>query len=301
MRNKMIYFALTVLCLTSCNSNNTERAEEQNLTKSTVDSIKFKSDYSEVNGIKMYYEIHGTGVPLVLIHGGGSTIGTSFGRIIPLLSKKYSVIAVELQNHGHSDFREIPQTFEQDADDVAALMKNIGITKASFLGFSNGGTTATQIAIRHPEVVDKLILASAAFKRDQLFPGFFDMMQKASLDNMPRELKEAFLKINPDSARLQAMFEKDRDRMINFEDISDEQIKSVKALTLLIFGNADVVSPEHAVEMYRLIPNAHLAILPGGHGDYIGEITTLSKTGKQKEFVVAMIEEFLDKPKDSEL
>lgn len=296
----MIYFALIVLCLTSCNSNNTERVVEQNLTKSTVDSIKFKSDYSEVNGIKMYYEIHGTGAPLVLIHGGGSTIGTSFGRIIPLLSKKYSVIAVELQNHGHSDFRKIPQTFEQDADDVAALMKNIGITRASFLGFSNGGTTAMQIAIRHPEVVDKLILASATFKRDGLFPGFFDMMEKASLDNMPRELKEAFLKINPDSARLQTMFEKDRDRMINFADISDEQVKSVKALTLLIFGNADVVSPEHAVEMYRLIPHAQLAILPGGHGDYIGEITTLSKSGKQKEFVVAMIEEFLDKPKDSE-
>lgn len=260
------------------------------------DSISFKSDYSEVNGLKMYYEIYGKGEPLVLIHGGGSTIESTFGRIIPLFAEKFSVIAVELQNHGRSGFRDVPETFEQDADDVAALLKNIGISKASFFGFSNGGTTAMQIAIRHPELVNKLVLASASFKRDGLVPGFFEGMQQASLDNMPGELKTAFLKVNPDTTRLQMMFEKDRDRMVAFKDLSDDQIKSVHVPTLLINADADVVTPEHAVEMYRLIPNCRLAIVPGSHGSYIGEITTLKDPMEGRVFVVPMIEKFLAKP-----
>lgn len=263
-----------------------------------IDSINFKSDYSAVNGIKMYYEIYGQGKPLVLIHGGGSTIQSSFGRIIPQLARDYTVIAVELQNHGRSGFRNVPETFEQDADDVAALLSNIGISKASFFGFSNGGTTAMQISIRHPEIVNKLVLAAACYKRDGFIPGFFDGMQQATLVNMPRELKTAFLKVNPDTAKLQIMFERDRDRMIMFKDLSDKQIKSITAPILLINGDADVIKPEHAVEMYRLIPNCQLAIIPGGHGKYIGEITTLSNENQNTDFVVPMIKEFLDKPNE---
>lgn len=97
-----------------------------------------KSGYSDVNGIKMYYEIHGEGEPLVLLHGGGSTIQSSFGRILPQLAKYNCVIAVELQNHGRSGGRNIPETFEQDADDVAMLLHNLKIEKATFFGFSNG-------------------------------------------------------------------------------------------------------------------------------------------------------------------
>lgn len=288
MKRLIISFALASVFLISCQTGNNKATNEK-------DSADFKSGYSDVNGISMYYEIHGTGEPLVLIHGGGSTIETSFGRIIPELAQKYSVIAPELQNHGHSGFRNIPQTFEQDADDVAALLRNIGVSKAGFFGFSNGGTTAMQIAIRHPELVDKLILAAAAFKRDGLVPGFFEGMQQASLDNMPRELKDAFLKINPDTTSLQTMFERDRDRMIAFRDLSDEQIKSIRAPTLIINGDADVVTPEHALEIYRLIPDCRLAIIPGEHGEYIGEITTLNNGNRNTGFVVHMIQEFLDK------
>jgi pimeloyl-ACP methyl ester carboxylesterase len=257
--------------------------------------MNFKSDYSDVNGLKMYYEIYGQGKPLVLIHGGGSTIQSSFGRIIPQLVGSYTVIAVELQNHGRSGFRSVPETFEQDADDVAALLNNIGISTASFFGFSNGGTTAMQINIRHPKIVNKLVLAAAAYKRDGFLPGFFDGMQQATLVSMPQELKEAFLKVNPDTAKLQIMFERDRDRMIAFEDWSDEQVKSITAPTLLINGDADVVTPEHTLEMFRLIPNCHLAIIPGEHGKYIGEITTLSNGNGDIDFVVSVIQEFLDR------
>src|SRR5260221_2169006 len=141
-----------ILILSSCSKD--KRIENNNET--TVEgSISFKSDYAEVNGLKMYYEIYGEGEPLVLIHGGGSTIQSSFGRIIPQLSKHYQVVAVELHDHGRSGNRKIPQTFEQDANDVAELLKNLGISKASFLGFSNGGHTAMQIEIRHLEIINK--------------------------------------------------------------------------------------------------------------------------------------------------
>lgn len=296
MKQAIIYFALTIMILTSCNCNDKEGENKKNLKVIMADSINFKSGYSDVNGLKMYYEIYGQGKPLVLIHGGGSTIQSSFGRIIPQLARDYTLIAVELQNHGRSGFRNVPETFEQDADDVAALLNNIGISKASFFGFSNGGTTAMQINIRHPEIVNKLVLAAAAYKRDGFLPGFFDGMQQATLVNMPQELKTAFLKVNSDTAKLQIMFERDRDRMINFKDWSDEQVKLIAAPTLIINGDADVVIPEHAVKMYRLIPNCQLAIIPGGHGKYIGEITTLHNGNGDTGFVVPMIQEFLDKP-----
>src|SRR4051812_3688710 len=110
----------------------------------------FKSGYSDVNGLKMYYEIYGQGKPLVLIHGGGSTIETSFGRIIPKLAKSRQIIGVELQAHGHTSDRNAPLIFEQDADDVATLLNNLQISKADFLGFSNGGHTTIEIALHHP-------------------------------------------------------------------------------------------------------------------------------------------------------
>jgi pimeloyl-ACP methyl ester carboxylesterase len=261
-----------------------------------TDSVNFKNNYSEVNGIRMYYETYGQGAPLVLIHGGGSTIQSSFEKIIPSLAKNYSLIAVELQNHGRSDFRDEPETFEQDADDVAALLTNLGIAKASFFGFSNGGTTAMQIAIRHPAIVDKLVLVAAAYKRDGFLPGLFEGMQHATLTNMPQGLKDAFLKVNPDSNKLRIMFEKDRDRMIGFKDLADDQVRSIKSPALIIIGDADVITVEHTVEMYRLIPNSELSVIPGGHGKYIGEITTLSSDTKDIDFVVAITKEFLEKP-----
>lgn len=109
--------------------------------------------FAKINGINMYYEVHGEGSPLVLIHGGGSTLHTTFGRIMPLLAKKYKVIGVELQAHGHTTDRNAPETFEQDADDVAELLKQLNIPQADIFGFSNGGNTAMKLAMRHPQCV----------------------------------------------------------------------------------------------------------------------------------------------------
>lgn len=249
--------------------------------------------YAAVNGLKMYYEIHGSGMPLVLLHGGGSTIESTFGRILPELAKTHQVIAVELQAHGHTLDIDRPLTFEQDADDVANLLKQLHIEKADFMGFSNGGTTCLQIAIRHPQLVNKLVLASTLFKRNGMQSGFFEGMQQATITSMPQPLKEAYMKANPDPKGLQAMFDRDVARMVAFKDISDTDIKAIQAPALVINGDAEVVRTEHALELSHTLPHAKLAILPAAHGDYIGEICAEDKKSKIPLLVIAMIEAFL--------
>lgn len=256
---------------------------------------QIKKGYVNTNGIDMYYEIHGEGsMPLVLIHGGGSTIYTTFGRLLPEFAKHRRVIAVELQAHGHTEDRGVPSTFEQDADDVAALINALNLDKADILGFSNGGNTALQVAIRHPQLVNKVVAASAFYKRSGMNPWFWDFMKDAKLDFMPKPLQDAFLAINPNQEALQLMHDRDAVRMQTFTDWPDESLKAIQAPTLLLFGDADVMTPEHGIEMFRLIPNAKLSILPGSHGDYIGEVMETNSSSKMPLITAAIIEEFLD-------
>jgi pimeloyl-ACP methyl ester carboxylesterase len=293
MRKELIFFALTLFTMTSCNSK-TEKPNN-NMATTTSDSLDFKSGYSEVNGIKMYYEVYGQGNSIVLIHGGGSTIKTNFEKLIPLLARNRKVIAVELQAHGRTGDRTADLSFEQDADDIATLLKNLNIPKADFFGFSNGGTTALQIAIRHPEVVDKIIVGSALAKRNGVPEWFWGFMEQAKLENMPEQLKSGYKQVAADTNGLQVMHDKDAKRMVNFKDIPDEQIKSIKAPTLIIIADKDIITPEHALEMHRQIANSELAIIPGGHGEYIGEVTTLKPGFKESDLVVPIMEKFLDK------
>lgn len=266
---------------------------QQMNAKSKKPEVYPESGYADVNGIKLYYEIYGNGRPLVLIHGGGSTIHTSFGRIIPELENDFKLMALELQNHGRSGHRNIPETFEQDADDVVALLHEIGIKRASFFGFSNGGQTVLQIAIRHSQSVDKLVVASAGFKRNSLVPGFFEGMKRATLKNMPMPYQKAFLKLNPDPAALQNMFEKDRDRMLDFKDFDEDSIKAISSPTLIINADQDVILPESALELYRLIPHSKLMILPGGHGACLGELLATPEGNEEYKFVAQVIKGFL--------
>ena len=255
-------------------------------------SAQSRGKYADVNGLKMYYEIHGSGFPLVLIHGGGSTLETTFGRILPALAKTHQVIAVEMQAHGHTRDIDRPMTFEQDADDIASLLKQLQVSKADIFGFSNGASTTLQIAIRHPQLVNKIIVASTMYNKAGAFPGFWDMMKQATFDGMPQPYKDAFTKINPDKNALYAMYHRDVTRMQNFKDIPDLVIESIGAPALVLCGNQDVVTMEHAVEMTRKIKHAQLAIFPGGHGEYMGELTTL-KPGRNELVALPVIEEFL--------
>jgi len=255
---------------------------------------ELRTGYSNVNGLKMYYEIQGKGKPLVLIHGGGSTIGTSFGKVLSLLAKNFTVIAMELQCHGHTNDRNAPESFEQDANDVATLLHNLHIPEASFLGFSNGGNTSMQIAMRHPQMVSKLILASAFYKREGLLPSLFESMENATLEVMPHALRDAFLKINPDTEKLKTMFNKDRERMFNFTDWKDEMLRSIKAPTLIISGDRDVILPEHAVAMSKLISGSRLMLLPAEHGAYIGAAESQQAGSNIIEMTVGVIKNFLE-------
>lgn len=211
-----------------------------------------------------------------------------------MLSKHRKVIAVELQAHGRTSDRNSDLSFEQDADDVVSLLNQLKIEKADFFGFSNGGTTTLQIAIRHPEIVNKIVLGSALSKRNGVPVQFWDFMQQASLNNMPQELKDAYVKVATEPSGLQLMHDRDAKRMVNFKDIPDEQIKSIKAPALIIIGDKDVIVPEHALELHRMLSGSSLAVIPGVHGEYIEEITTLGSNSHQASFVIPMIEQFLD-------
>lgn len=290
-------FLLILIVLLSIGCNNSKKTKaDSSSSMPKKENNNDSSGYAPINGLKMYFEMHGKGAPLVLIHGGGSTIQTSFSEVLPFFAKSRKVIAVELQGHGHTTDRESPESFEQDADDVAELLKYLKIEKADFFGFSNGGNTTMQIAIRHPALVRKIILGSAFYKREGMYPWFWESMKNATLENMPQGLKDAYKKVAPDSNDLINMFTKDRNRMVEFKDWKDEDIRSIKVPAFIIVGDKDVVRPEHAVEMFRLLPNAKLTILPGAHGEYIGEVEVVKKGSKVPELTVSMIKEFLNEP-----
>ncbi len=249
--------------------------------------------YANVNGLRMYYELHGKqGFPLVLVHGGGSTITTTFGRILPMLARTHRVIAVEMQAHGHTRDIDRPFTFTQDADDIATLLDTLHVAKADVFGFSNGGTTALQVGIRHPRKVRRLIIASSNFKRDGMVAGFWDSMEKGTFADMPQIFKDELRKIDTSAAAAHALFERDSKRMLAFKDIPDKEIKSILAPTLVIDGDRDVVRVEHAVELSRLLPHARLCILPGEHGEYFGEISYKVDDRVVRGFV-DLVDEFL--------
>jgi pimeloyl-ACP methyl ester carboxylesterase len=251
-----------------------------------------QSGYAPSNGLKLYYEIYGSpngGVPpLVLLHGGGSTIETSFGKVLPALAKTRQVIAFEQQGHGRTaDIADRPFTFEQSADDTAALLRYLNIGKADFFGYSNGGHIALQMAISHPDLVRNLVVESAMFQRDGSDPGFWSSFEHAKPDDMPRELREAYLEVAPHPEDLPTFFAKSVQRMMNFKGWTPEDIQSINVPTLVMIGDHDIVRPEHAVLMFRLLPNAQLAVLPG---------TDHMTIVHRPDWLVSMIETFLDSP-----
>lgn len=270
------------------------KGAEKNVT--TPQSQPLESGHAPVNGIEMYYEVHGRkdGVPLVLLHGGGSTIDVTFSKVLPVFARNRRVIAVEEQGHGRTTDRDAPVTFESSADDVAALLEHLKVEQADVFGFSNGASIALQIAIRHPQRVRKLVFASSMTKKDGAQPQLWEFMKQANFSNMPQPLKDAFLRVNPNRQQLETMHNKDAERMRHFQDVPDAVVGAVRAPTLIVLGDQDIVKLEHAVELTRLIPGARLLVLPGGHGDYLGEAVMTQKETQYPELTARLIEEFLD-------
>jgi pimeloyl-ACP methyl ester carboxylesterase len=255
--------------------------------------------YASVNGLNMYYEIHGVGQPLVLLHGAFSAIGTSFGNVLPELAKTRQVIAFEMQGHGRTADIDRPLSYEQMADDTAALLRHLDIEQADVFGYSTGGGVALQVAIRYPEIVRKLVLASVAYKLDGVHPGLMEGLAEMKPEMMfGSPWHEEYMQIAPKPEDFATLFAKKAQMDRNIKDVPAEVIESIKAPTLLIIGDSDIIRPEHAVEMFRLLgggvvgdvaglPNSQLAILPG-----TTHVTLVERT----EWLVSMIAAFLDAP-----
>lgn len=277
-------FLVALVLLSSCASVTKPKHE-----------ISFQSGYAPVNGIQMYFEVHGpsVGVPLVLLNGGGSTIDVSYGRILPFLSQHRQVISLEEQGHGRTSDRDQPFSPGTSAKDVVALLDHLHIKQADVMGFSNGAGVAMEVAIRYPDRVRKLVFISYFTKRKGAQPRFWGFMKNANFANMPQPLKDAFLKVNPDPKKLENMCAKDIARMRNFQDVPDREVKGIRAPTLLISGDRDVSTPEHAVELSHLISGSRLMILPGGHGEVLGELLTGKPGSRVPEFTAGFINEFL--------
>lgn len=253
-----------------------------------------------VNGLKMYYEIHGTGQTIALLHGAFSAIGTSFGKILPDLARSRQVIAFELQGHGRTADIDRPLSVETMADDVAAGLRALEIEQADLLGYSMGASVALQTAIRHPEVVRKLILASVTYTLSGVHPGLMDGLAEMKPEMMHGSpWHDEYMKIAPHPENFAALFEKKTQMDRQLKDVPQEQIRSINAPTLLILGDSDLVRPEHAVEMFRLLgggvfgdmppglPDSQLAVLPG-----TSHVTLVDRA----DWLVSMVNAFLDAP-----
>jgi pimeloyl-ACP methyl ester carboxylesterase len=240
--------------------------------------VTFTHGYAANGDLRMYYEVHGHPragePPLLLIPGGGSSIETNFAGLIPaLLAESLQVIAVDEEGHGRTQATGRPLTAENSADDVKAVMDALNVDTVDVLGFSAGGHTALALAMRYPAAVRCLIAASTFASRDAVGDEFWDGMASATLSEMPEALKDADRRLNPEPGHLERMFELDRQRMLTFPGWPDDELRRITARTLVLAADRDVMSPEHAVRMSRVIPGARLMIVPGGHGDYLGELS----------------------------
>jgi pimeloyl-ACP methyl ester carboxylesterase len=228
--------------------------------------------YAPVNGLRMYYEIHGSGEPLVVLPGAYMTVEL-MGDLVPALAKSRQVIAVEFQGHGHTADIDRPFSYEQFADDTAALLGYVGIERADVYGYSLGGGTALQLGLRHPGHVRKLVIASASYSSDGLYPevvGGIENITPEMFDGTP--WREAYERTAPDPSAFPTLVEK-----LKQLDLTpfDWPIDELAAPALVLIGDADGTRLEHAVEMFRrlgggifgdlapALPASQLAILPG--------------------------------------
>ncbi len=260
-----------------------------------------QAGYAPVNGLEMYYEVHGTGQPLVVLHGAYMTIGT-MGEIVPGLAETRRVIAVELQGHGRTADVDRPLTYEQMADDVAALIGHLGIEQADVFGYSMGGGAALQVAVRHPEVVRKLVVASASYTSDGMHPELLEMIPTITPEVFAGSpIEEAYLRTAPNPDDFPNLVAKLK--QLDMEPFAwpPEDIREIAAPTLLIIGDSDAIRLEHAVELFRLLgggvmgdltglPKSQLAVLPGTTHFVPPGFAVLDRA----DWLVSMIGGFLD-------
>jgi pimeloyl-ACP methyl ester carboxylesterase len=256
-------------------------------SQQTTTLATFKSSgYAPVNGLKIYYEVHGEGDPIILLHGSFMTINLNWAELIPELAKTRKVIALEMQGHGRTSDTQRPITYPALANDVAGVMKYLKIDSADILGYSFGGTIAYQLAIQNPAVVKKLIIISSTYRSDGWQPEVRDVLkslQPMFFDNTP--LKTEYVKVAPDTSQ----WYKFTAKMIAFNNTSfnfgEQNIKSIKAPVLLIIGDNDGIDKTILINTYKLlggavfadmagVPKSQLAIIPGS-----SHVSVMMQTG----------------------
>lgn len=232
-----------------------------------------------MNGIELYYQIHGKGQPLVLLHGGLGAI-EMFGEVLPMLAAGRQVIGVDLQAHGRTADIDRPMSYEAMADDVAALIQYLRLGKADVMGYSLGGSVAIQTAIRHPDVVRKLVAVSAPHKKSAWYPevqaGMGQMSSAAAEPMKQTPMYALYFQIAPRVQDWPVLLGKTGDLLRRDYDYT-EAVKTLQAPTMIVIGDADSVIPRAAVEFFELlgggqkdagwdgsgISQSRLAILPG--------------------------------------
>lgn len=291
-----LWVAIAAAIMASCQPQEKE-GQPGTASKDTVASlnIKAESGYADVNGMKMYYEVSGKGDPIIVLHGAYMNI-PSMGEIIPRLAKTHKVYALEFQGHGRTNDIDRPITYQNLADDVAAFMDAVGLQKADVFGYSVGAITGLQLAIRHPEKINKLIAASGAYDLEGWRPEFKAAIPQMTVDQMVKmPFAEEYRKLAPDTNGFPVLAGKlialEKEPMAWGADV-----KKVKTPVLIIAGDADVATPEHMLSMFRLLgggvmgdmgkklPESRLAILPA---------TSHTAVITQVDLLLGFIEPFL--------
>jgi pimeloyl-ACP methyl ester carboxylesterase len=222
--------------------------------------------YASVNGLRLYYEIHGQGPPLILLHGGLLTIDLTFGPLVRVLAEEHRVIGVELQGHSHTADIDRPMALEALADDVAQLLDHLGLDKADIFGFSLGGLVAMTLALEHPSRVNRLIVASIDHRPDHaemLRPDDPDMVGRLPTAGDFQAWHDEYRRVAPEPSAFRRVAEKTSTMVAGLIGWADDELAAVSLPVLIVVGDTDFVPVEHAVEMCNLLPRAELCVLPG--------------------------------------
>ena len=261
-----------------------------------------KSGYAPVDGLKMYYEIHGQGQPLILIHGGLGS-GDMFSTILPELSRGREVITVDLQAHGRTADIERPISYEAMADDIAALIRYLRIAPADVMGYSVGGEVALRTEIQHPDVVRRLVIVSATFRRDGWYPeivaGMSHLGTQAAEQMKQTPMYQSYVRSAPRPqdwpilcTKLGTMFRQDYDWSAD--------VAKIKSPVLLTFGDADAVRTANAVQFFELLGGGHRDAGFDGSGMSNTRLAILPATTHYTIFsspqLASLVTQFLDAP-----
>lgn len=268
-----------------------------------------ETGYAPANGLKMYYEVRGEGEPVIVLHGAYMTVDAMAG-IVSELAKTRRVIAVELQGHGRTADAQRPITYEQMADDVAALVEHLGLETTDVFGFSMGSGVAVQLAVRHPEVVRRMVVASVSYSHDGMHPEIIEMLPSITPEMLAGSpMEEEYKRLAPNPDDFPVLVEKLKQLDMTPFAWPEEDIRGIAAPTFLIVGDSDVVRLEHVVEFFNLLggsvmgdlvgmPVSRLAVLPATlHFQPVMEsIPPGSGVMERIGWFMPMITEFLDTP-----